>query len=105
MFKGNLRAFNYYLLIDEDEKYDLEYFMGSTRLVKDKSWETVRTDEIYLNNKIEFYDDSSAIIFIHFNKPDAKALLVQVPKRFDENYLSYDYFRTNDCEFILKGWY
>ena len=105
VFKGNLRAFDYYLLIDEDEKYDLNYFMGSTRLVKDKSWEPVRYDEIYLNNKIEFYDDTSAIIFIHFDKPNAKAVLVQLPKRFDENNINYDYFRTNDCEFILKAWY
>lgn len=105
VFKGNLRAFDYYLLVDEEEKNDLNYYMGSTRLVKDKSWETIRSGEIYLNDKINFYDDSNAIVFIHFDKPDAKALLVQIPKRFDEEHLNYDYFRTNDCELILKGWY
>lgn len=104
-FKGNLRASNYYLLIDEEEKYDLKYFIGSTRVVKEKSWETVISSEIYLNDKIDFYDDTSAIVFIHFNHPKAKALLVSVPKTFDKNKLNYDYFRTNECEFILKVWY
>lgn len=44
-------------------------------------------------------------MFIHFNKKDVKALLVCVPKDFDKSKLNYDYFRTNNCEFILKGWY
>ena len=105
VFKGNLRASNYYLLVDDDEEYNLNYFMGSTRLVKDKSWELVTSDKIYLNEKINFYDDSNAIVFIHFNKPQAKAFLVSVPKSFDINKLDYDYFKTNDCEFILKAWY
>ena len=105
VFKGNLRASDYYLLVDDDEKYNLNYFIGSTRLVKDKSWELVTSDKIYLNEKINFYDDSNAIVFIHFNKPQAKAFLVSVPKSFDINKLDYDYFKTNDCEFILKAWY
>ncbi|WP_296804523.1 hypothetical protein [uncultured Methanobrevibacter sp.] len=105
VFKGNLRASDYYLLVDDDEKYNLNYFIGSTRLVKDKSWELVTSDKIYLNEKINFYDDSNAIVFIHFNKPQAKAFLVSVPKSFDINKLNYDYFKTNNCEFILKAWY
>ena len=105
VFKGNLRASDYYLLVDDDEKYNLNYFMGSTRLVKEKTWQRITSDEIYLNDEINFYDDSSAIVFIHFDKPKAKAFLVSVPKSFDINKLDYDYFKTNDCEFILKAWY
>ncbi len=105
VFKGNLRASNYYLLIDEDEKYNLKYYIDTTRVVKLRFWESVNTDKISLNDKINFYDDTSAVVFIHFNKANAKAVLVSVPKSFDRNKLKYDYFRTNECDFILKAWY
>ena len=59
---------------------------------------------IYLNDKIEFYDDNSAVVFVHLDKAHPKALLVSVPKNFDENFLEYDYFRTNECELTLKAW-
>ena len=105
IFKGNLKKSDYYLLIDNGEKYDISYIIGSTRLVKGKPWETAISDCIYLNNEIEFYDDTSAVVFIHLDKPQAKALLISVPKDFDKNFLEYDYFRTNECNFILTAWY
>jgi hypothetical protein len=105
VFPGNLKSSNYYLLIDEDEKYDLKYYIDTTRVVKERDWETTLSDVIYLNNKLDFYDDDSAVVFVHLNKPKAKAVIVSVPKDFDGDYLEYDYFRTNDCQFIVKGWY
>ncbi len=105
IFKGNLKSSNYYLLIDNSEKYDLKYIVDTTRIVKEKYWENTLSDKIYLNDKINFYDDESAIVFIHFDKPKAKVILVKVPKNFDKNKLKYDYFKTNECEFILKAWY
>lgn len=104
VFKSNLRSSDYYLLIDNNEK-DLKYFIDTTRVVKEKYWENIPSHEIYLNNQIEFYDDNNAIVFIHFDKIKTKAVLVSVPKNFDRNNLNYDYFRTNNCEFILKAWY
>ena len=59
----------------------------------------------HLEHKINFYDDSDAIVFVHFDKPNAKAVLVNVSKNFDKNNLKYDYFRTNECQFILKVWF
>lgn len=105
IFPGNLKKSDYYLLIDNTEKYDISYIIGSTRVVKDQYWEKSNSDVIYLNDKIEFYDDTSAVEFIHLDRPNAKALLVSVPKNFDKNFLEYDYFRTNDCEFTLTAWY
>ncbi|MDO5860117.1 hypothetical protein [Methanobrevibacter sp.] len=105
IFKGNLRTSNYYLLIDDSEKYNLKYFLDTTRLVKEKSWKTLISNRVYLNDEINFYDDTSAVVFIHLDKKDAKAILVSVPKTFDKDKLKYDYFTTNDCEFILKAWY
>lgn len=104
VFRGNLRASDYYLVIDDGEKHDLKYYIDTTRVVKAKGWETVHSSIIDLNDKINFYDDSSAIVFIHFNKPKAKAVLVSVPKTFDDENLEYDYFRTNECELVLKAW-
>jgi hypothetical protein len=105
VFEGNLKRTDYYLLIDEDETYDLSYIVDTTRVVKTKYWQTAITDSIYLNNEFDFYDDTSAIVFIHLDEPHPKALLVGVPKNFDKSFLEYDYFRTNECEFIVNAWY
>lgn len=105
IFKGNLKKSDYYLLIDDSQKYKLKYMIDTTRVVKPKPWYTSSSGKIYLNNEINFYEDTSAVVFIHIKEPKAKALLVSVPKNFDRNKLNYDYFRTNDCEFILKAWY
>ncbi|WP_432645115.1 type II secretion system protein [Methanobrevibacter sp.] len=105
VFKGNLKSSDYYLLIDSSEKYDLKYIVDTTKATKENYWENTMSDKIYLNDKINFYDDTSAIVFIHFKKPQAKAVLVNIPKNFDKNKLKYDYFKTNECQFILKAWY
>ena len=105
IFKGNLRASNYYLLFDESEKYNAKYFIDNTKDRDYESWKNVISDEVYLNDRIDFYSESSAIIFVHIDKPKTKAVLVSVPKDFDKGKLKYDYFRTNECEFILKAWY
>ena len=105
VFEGNLKRTDYYLLIDEDETYDLSYIVDTTRVVKTKYWQTAMSDAIYLNNEFDFYDDTSAIVFIHLDETHPKALLVGVPKNFDRNFLEYDYFRTNECEFIVNAWY
>ena len=105
IFKGNLRASNYYLLFDESEKYNAKYFIDNTKDRDYESWKNVISDEVYLNDHIDFDSGSSAIIFVHIDKPKTKAVLVSVPKDFDKRKLKYDYFRTNECEFILKAWY
>lgn len=105
IFKGNLKRSDYYLLIDSSEKYDLKYLVDTTRVVKARDFQTAMSEKIHLNDRINFYDDTSAVVFVHFDKPHAKAVLVSVPKNFDKNRLKYDYFRTNECEFILKAWY
>ena len=105
VFPENLKKSDYYLLIDESETYNLSYIIDTTRVVKGKYWEKTISDIIYLNDKFEFYDDNSAVVFVHLDKPHPKALLVSVPKNFDDHFLDYDYFRTNECEFILTAWY
>ena len=105
VFKGNLRASNYYLLFDESEKYNAKYSIDNTKDRNYESWKNVISDEVYLNDHIDFDSGSSAIIFVHIDKPKTKAVLVSVPKDFDKGKLKYDYFRTNECEFILKAWY
>ena len=105
IFKGNLKKSDYYLLIDDGEKYDLSYIIDTTNVEGEDEWKTAISDKIHLNDEIEFNEDTSAVVFVHLDKPHPKALLVSVPKNFDENFLRYDYFRTNDCELIVKGWY
>ena len=105
LFPGNLKKSDYYLLIDEEEEYDLKYYVDTTRVVKERYWQTTVSDVIDLSREIDFYDDDSAVVFVHLDKPKAKAVIVSVPKNFDRDNLEYDYFRTNDCQFVVKGWY
>jgi hypothetical protein len=105
VFPGNLKKTDFYLLIDTSEEYDLSYIVDTTRVEEEKHWKTTISNAICLNDEIEFYGDDSAVVFVHLDKPHPKALLVSVPKDFDEGLLEYDYFRTNDCEFVIKAWY
>lgn len=105
IFKGNLKQSDYYLLIDDGEKNDIKYIIDTTRVVKQRFWQTPTSDKIYLNSEINFYDDASAVVFIHLNKANAKAVLVSVPKDFEDSNLKYDYFKTSECQFILTAWY
>ena len=104
VFKGNLRKSNYYLLIDSKEK-NINYVVDTTRVAKQRDWQSPLSNRICINDEFSFYEDTSAVVFIHFDKPNIKAVLVSVPKNFDRNKLNYDYFRTNDCNLILKAWY
>ena len=105
IFKGNIKKSDYYLLVDDSEKYDLKYFIDTTRVVKARDWQTANSNIIPLNDKINFYDDTSAVVFVHLDKPNAKAVLIKVPKNFDRDKLNYDYFRTNECQLVVKAIY
>ncbi|WP_296873983.1 hypothetical protein [uncultured Methanobrevibacter sp.] len=105
VFPGNLKKSDYYLLVDTGEKYDISYVVSSTRVIKDRPWRTAISDTVYLNDEIDFYDDNSAVVFIHLDKPNAKVLLVSVPKNFNKEFLEYDYFRTNECQFTISAWH
>ena len=99
VFKENVEQSDYYLLVDDNAKY-----LVDTTIFKGKHWQK-SSDAIYLNDKIDFYNNTSAIVFIHFDKPHAKALLVSVPKNFDKNKIEFDFFRTNECKLIVKSWH
>ena len=104
VFKGNLKSSDYYLIIDDDEKYDLRYIVDTTEEHSLKDWQTCTSNIIPLNGRIHFENGTSAIVFVHLDKPKAKAVLVCVPKSFNLHELNYDHFRTNECELILKCW-
>ena len=104
VFTSNLKSSNYYLIIDDSEKYNLNYLIDTTNDNR-TNWQLAISNVIPLNEKIYFHDDTSAVVFVHLDKPKAKAVIVSVPKNFDRNHLDYDYFRTNECQFILKCWY
>ena len=101
IFKGNLKTSDYYLVSDED---DLSYIVDTTRVVKEREWESMTTERVYLNPLIDFYEDTSAVVFIHLDKPSAHAFIISVPKSFNPDYLSYDYFKTNECRLTLTGY-
>ena len=105
VFPGNLKNSDYYLIFDESETHDLKYMIDTTKVSDDEYWQSSPSNVIHLNDEIDFYDDTSAIVFIHLNKKDPKAVLISLPKNFDKDFLEYDYFRTNECELILKAWY
>lgn len=102
IFKENLKKSDYYLIIDDGE--DLNYFIDTTENKLDDVWQAPYSKIVYINDEIEFHEDSSGeIVFIHLDKPQAKAVIVSLPKDFDKNHLKYDYFTTNECKFTLKA--
>ncbi|MBQ2636304.1 MAG: hypothetical protein IJG09_06365 [Methanobrevibacter sp.] len=101
IFKGNLKKSDYYLLIGDE---DLNYFIDTTQENTGENWQVPYSKTVYLNDIIDFsYDDTSEVVFVHLDKPQARAVIVSLPKNFDKNHLNYDYFRTNECEFILRA--
>lgn len=104
VFKSNLKKSDYYLLIDDGQVNRLNYFIDTTQDKNPGYWDRVDRNRIYLNDRIDFINDTSEIVFIHFDSKDARAVLVSVPKDFDKRNLNYDYFRVNDCELILRVW-
>lgn len=105
VFKENLKDFDYYLIIDDGEIYDLSYIVETTSGDEGQSWQTAVSDKVSINEKIDLHDGADAIVFVHLDKAHPKAALICVPKNFDDDLLQYDYFRTNECEFVMKAWH
>ncbi len=105
IFKGNLRKSDYYVVFDESEKNNAKYFFDTSSDKSYNSFKKIERNYVYLNDKIDFFNETSDIVFIHFNKKNVKAVLISVPKDFDKTKLKYDYFRTNNCELILRASY
>lgn len=106
IFPGNLKKTEYYLLLDDSERYESEYSIDTTHF-KSYNNEKVSNTKIYLNDDLENLfegNETSSIVFIHFNKKDTKAVLVGVPKDFDKSKLNYNYFTTQTCDFTIKAW-
>lgn len=106
IFKGNLKKMDYYLLFNESENLEYDYYIDNTHFKSHDANKITKT-KIYLNNELsEMFEanESTSIIFIHLDKKDVKSVLVAVPKDFDKNKLDYNYFTTQTCEFILKVW-
>lgn len=106
IFKGNLKKTDYYLLLNNSEVPESKYSIDTTHF-KNYKYKSTSNTKIYLNNELkELFEgnESSSIVFIHFNKKDTKAVLVGVPKDFDKSKLNYNYFTTQKCDFIIKAW-
>lgn len=106
IFKGNLKKTDYYLLLNNSEVPESKYSIDTTHF-KNYKYKSTSNTKIYLNNELkELFEgnESSSIVFIHFDKKDTKAVLVGVPKDFDKSKLNYNYFTTQKCDFIIKAW-
>ena len=106
LFKGNLKKTDYYLLINDSERLENKYSIDTTHF-KSQRGESISSTRIYLNDKLnELFEvnDTSSIVFIHFDKKDTKAVLVGIPRDFDKNKLNYNYFTTQPCDFVIKAW-
>lgn len=106
IFKGNLKKTDYYLLLNNSEVPESKYSIDTTHF-KNYKYKSTSNTKIYLNDELkELFEgnESSSIVFIHFNKKDTKAVLVGVPKDFDKSKLNYNYFTTQKCDFIIKAW-
>ena len=90
VFPGNVKKSDYYLLIDDYEKDNLKYIVDTTRVVKERYWQQATSNVIYLNDKFDFYEDNSAVVFVHLDNPKPNAVIISVPKTFDKNNIEYE---------------
>lgn len=102
VYKSWLKKTDYYLLFEKNSYKDYKWTFSSTLIGGIPK--TVGDDVIYLNPEIEkkSITDNNGVMFIHIDKKDAKAVLVGVPKDFDKNKLSYDYFIQTECNLMFK---
>ena len=106
VFKGNLKKTDYYLLLNDNEKLENKYSIDTTHF-KSYNSKSISNTKIYLNNELNGLfeaNETSSVVFIHFDKKDTKAVLVGVPKDFDKSKLKYNYFTTQTCDFVIKAW-
>lgn len=68
IFKGNLRKSDYYVVFDESEKNNAKYFFDTSSDKSYNSFKKIERNYVYLNDKIDFFNETSDIVFIHFNK-------------------------------------
>lgn len=117
IYRSSLKNYNYYLISDESVKRtNSHYVLESVNRSND--------DEKRMNNEIidlnpyftqDMENSSNDIYSIHFNVKkedidDFKTVLVAIPKNMtnemiSNNQLKYDYFNTNEVNFILKTAY
>ena len=108
-FKVNnsyLKNTDFYLLFNDGSIENLYYSLDDTHH-HSANFNKVLSDKIYLNDVISnnLKNNESGIIFIHFKDENPKGLLVAIPKNFKSEFLSYNYFTTNNCKIVLRTWY
>lgn len=103
IYSNWLESYDYYLLIDENSYNNILYSIDTTDRIN-TNYKALTSDKIYLNNILEenMENKSSGIFFIHFKNETINAVIIQIPKDFDENQLTYDYFQKTKCNFKFK---
>ena len=110
--KKDFEENNYFLFFSNASTNNGNYWIIDDISNISNSENPINNEKISLNNHFTsiFENKSSMIFYLHFkinknNLNDFNAVLVSIPKDIDENNLNIDYFKEQDCYFIMKTSY
>lgn len=106
IYNSYLENMDYYLLYDKNSLNDVYYSIDDTHQ-ENNDFNKLTNEKTHLNDilKNKLKNNHSGIFFIHFKDDSPNALLIAIPKNFDEKFINYNYFIENDCKIILRTWY
>ena len=110
--KKDFEKNNYYLFFSSGSVNNANYWILDDISYISNSENPINDEKISLNNYFNniFENKSSMIFYIHFkvNKNklnDFNAVLVGIPEDIDRNDLNIDYFKEQDCYFVMRTCY
>ena len=110
--KKNFEENDYYLFFNDESIKNGNYWILDDISYISTSENPINDNKISLNNYFRdvFENKSSMIFYIHYkvNKNklnDFNAVLVGISKDIDKNNLNIDYFKEQDCYFVMKTCY
>ncbi|MDR0900189.1 MAG: hypothetical protein LBM26_00855 [Methanobrevibacter sp.] len=111
--KTDLEDNNYYLLFNDETIKDMNSYwvLDNTKKIAIDSNDInpISRGVVDLNSYFakELEEDSSLIFYLHLNTKNSgfESVLVAIPKDMKIDSLNIDYFKVQDCYFVLKTWY
>lgn len=110
--KKNFEENNYYLLFNDNSTNNADYWILDDIKNVSTSENFINNEKINLNDKfnINFENESSMIFYIHFkinknNLNKFNAVLIETPKDMNIDDLNIDYFKEQNCYFIMRSCY
>ncbi len=110
--KNDFEEKNYYVVFNENSVNKENYWVLDTIKNHSNDEKIINSNKINLNDQLnQFFENENSMIFylhskINKNNIDKyEYVLIEVPKDLDISSFNIDYFKDQDCYFIMKSYY